>query len=138
MAISHEEMVQVESPSMETDSQVRERPVWEAADPWLISDENFIHKHDKPGLLSMANAGKDTNGSQFFITTVCTPWVGFFPASFCCSIWLSGQLDNRHVVFGEVIEGMEVVKAIEDQGSVSGRPKAAVIITASGEVDSVI
>jgi len=51
---------------------------------------------------------------------------------------LSGQLDNRHVVFGEVIEGMEVVKAIEDQGSVSGRPKAAVIITASGEVDSVI
>jgi len=84
----------------------------------------------------MANAGKDTNGSQFFITTACTPWVGFLLASFCCFIRLSGQLDNKHVVFGEVIEGMEVVKAIEDQGSLSGKPKAAVIITASGEVDS--
>ncbi|RPA94011.1 peptidyl-prolyl cis-trans isomerase B precursor [Choiromyces venosus 120613-1] len=82
-------------------------------------DENFKLKHTRPGLLSMANAGKDTNGSQFFITTVITSW-----------------LDGRHVVFGEVMEGMDVVKMIEQvkKSPGSDSPAEAVTIAKSGEL----
>ncbi|KAJ2076426.1 heme binding [Coemansia sp. RSA 988] len=70
-----------------------------------FKDENFIHKHETPGLLSMANAGPNTNGSQFFVTTVPCPW-----------------LDGKHVVFGKVADdaSFKVVKEIESLGSRSG------------------
>ncbi|MFD8916050.1 peptidylprolyl isomerase [Streptomyces sp. NPDC059575] len=82
-----------------------------------FADENFSRKHDRPYLLSMANAGPNTNGSQFFITTVVTPW-----------------LDGKHVVFGEVVEGQDIVDKIEGLGSDSGATRGKITVAESGTV----
>jgi len=83
-----------------------------------FADENFKLKHTGPGILSMANSGPNSNGSQFFICTVKTSW-----------------LDGKHVVFGKVIEGMDVVKAVEAVGSQSGKTSKTVTIADSGELE---
>ncbi|MFE4262497.1 peptidylprolyl isomerase [Streptomyces sp. NPDC056883] len=84
-----------------------------------FADENFNLKHDRKYLLSMANAGRNTNGSQFFITTVLTPW-----------------LDGKHVVFGEVVTGQELVDQIEKLGTPSGSTRGKIEIAASGVVEA--
>merc|ERR1712196_460532 len=82
-----------------------------------FDDENFDLKHDEPFVLSMANAGRNTNGSQFFITTVVTSW-----------------LDGKHVVFGKVLEGQDIVRKCESMGSQSGATKAPIIVAACGQL----
>ncbi len=80
-------------------------------------DENFKLRHTGAGCLSMANAGPNTNGSQFFLCTADTSW-----------------LDGKHVVFGSVVEGMNVVKTIESVGSGSGKTSARVIVKNCGQL----
>jgi peptidyl-prolyl isomerase F (cyclophilin D) len=82
-----------------------------------FADENFKLMHTTPGILSMANAGPNTNGSQFFICTEVTSW-----------------LDGKHVVFGSVVEGLDVIRAIEKVGSSSGSTRAPVVVESSGQV----
>jgi peptidylprolyl isomerase len=103
-------------------------------------DENFKFKHLGPGYLSMANAGKDTNGSQFFITVARTAWLGSLLSCIYVYRYFPGILigcfdsDGKHVVFGKVIEGMDVVKKIEAVGSQGGETDELVMIVDSGEL----
>ncbi|KAJ6765925.1 PEPTIDYL-PROLYL CIS-TRANS ISOMERASE [Salix purpurea] len=84
----------------------------------IFPDENFKIKHSHAGVVSMVNSGPNSNGSQFFITTIKTSW-----------------LDGEHVVFGKVIQGMDTVYAIEGgAGTYSGKPRKKVIIADSGEI----
>lgn len=82
-----------------------------------FEDEALDLYHDRPGLLGMANNGPDSNGSQFYITTAPTPW-----------------LDGDHVIFGEVLEGRDVVVGMETCTTQSGEPQQRIVIAAAGEL----
>ena len=82
-----------------------------------FADENFVKKHEGPGILSMANAGPNTNGSQFFICTAKTGW-----------------LDGKHVVFGRVVEGYDVIETVEKVGSSSGKTAKPVVVVDCGQL----
>lgn len=83
-----------------------------------FKDENFELKHVGSGILSMANSGPNTNGSQFFICTVEAPW-----------------LDNRHVVFGQVVSGMDVLAEMDSYGSSLGQPDKKIVIANCGQLE---
>lgn len=82
-----------------------------------FEDETYSVQHDQPGIVSMANSGRHSNGGQFFITLVKAPW-----------------LNGRHVAFGKVIEGMDIVDLIQAAGTSSGAPKQTIIISDCGEI----
>ena len=82
-----------------------------------FNDEAFSILHSEPGVLSMANSGPNTNGSQFFITFAATPW-----------------LNGKHVIFGRILSGMDIVKQMESKGTQAGRPLAKIQIIDCGEV----
>jgi len=82
-----------------------------------FEDENFEIVHGGPGTLSMANAGPNTNGSQFFICTADTPW-----------------LNGKHCVFGKVTNGLDIIRKVEREGSPNGNPKSKIEITDSGSI----
>ncbi|XP_056158082.1 peptidyl-prolyl cis-trans isomerase-like [Lampris incognitus] len=82
-----------------------------------FADENFTLKHMGPGTLSMANAGPNTNGSQFFICTDKTAW-----------------LDGKHVVFGKVVDGLDVIKAVEGYGSENGKTSTKITVADCGQL----
>jgi len=82
-----------------------------------FEDENFVVKHSEPGIVSMANSGRNSNGGQFFITLVKAPW-----------------LDGRHVAFGKVTEGLDIIDKIQAAGTCSGAPRQTIIISDCGEL----